>query len=183
MRNKILIFLLFPVLFNLNAFGQTGGNFTITQSVISSGGNQQTPGGIFSLDGTTGQSVGGNGSAGGVFSISSGFWLSQFAPTAAAVSIGGRVVTVQSNGIRNVTVTLTDANGTSRTARTGKFGLFRFDNAATGGLYIISVYAKHYRFDQPTRVLTVLEEITDLEFIASDRQPGLEDQLTDVTQN
>ncbi len=48
------------------------------------------------------------------------------APTAANVQIGGRVMTANGRGIRNVLVTLTNANGTSRTVITGNFGYYRF---------------------------------------------------------
>ena len=87
MKNKYLIFSLFLLLFNLNAFGQSGGVFAVTQSVIASGG-QQTTGGIFALDGTIGQSTAGENSANGIFDVHGGFWLPGFAPSASMVSIG-----------------------------------------------------------------------------------------------
>ncbi len=60
--------------------GQTGGNFTITQSVVAGGGGQQSAGGTFSLDGTIGQSIAGGASSGSPFSVTSGFW--NFTPSA-----------------------------------------------------------------------------------------------------
>jgi len=167
MKNKFLIFILFPILFNLNAFGQSGGAFAITQSVIASGG-QQTTGGVFALDATAGQSSAGENSANGIFDVRGGFWLPGFAPTASMVSVGGRVRTTQGNGIRNVIVTLTDSSGAIRTAHSGSFGYFRFDGIAVGETYVISVSARRYAFTQPTIVRTVQEEIADLDFVADE---------------
>ncbi|MBK6723592.1 MAG: hypothetical protein IPG58_10090 [Acidobacteria bacterium] len=48
------------------AFGQSGGIFQITKSVIAGGGGNST-GGIFNLDGTTGQCLAGSTSTGGPF--------------------------------------------------------------------------------------------------------------------
>jgi Carboxypeptidase regulatory-like domain len=168
MRIKCLIFSLFLILLTLNVCAQSGGNFEITQSVIASGGGQQTTGGVFSLDSTTGQSLAGANSAGGIFGVRGGFWASPLAPSAAMVSISGRVRTAQGNGIRSVIVILTGPNGTIRSTQTATFGSFRFENVEVGGTYLISVTSKRYAFDQPTQIRTVQEEIADLEFIAND---------------
>ncbi len=147
---------------------QSGGIFAISQSVIASGGGQQTTSGVFSLDSTTAQSLAGENSTGGIFAVRGGFWLPAVAPTAARVSVGGRVRTAQGNGIRNVIVTLTDSSGIIRTAQTGTFGYFKFDSVTVGGVYLIGVSAKRYVFDSSTQIRTVQEEIGDLEFIAAD---------------
>jgi hypothetical protein len=52
---------------------QSGGQFTITKSVIAGGGGR-VAGGVFTVDGTIGQAVAGGPSTGGTFSITSGFW-------------------------------------------------------------------------------------------------------------
>lgn len=151
------------------AFGQSGGTFAITQSVIASGGDQQSTGGKFSLDGTTGQSLAGENSNGGMFGVRGGFWLPALAPAGAMVSVSGRVKTARGSGIRNVVVTLTDPSGAFRITRTGTFGYFRFDGVEVGGTYIFSIASKRYEFSQPTILRIVQEEITDLEFIATDQ--------------
>jgi hypothetical protein len=94
----------------------------------------------------------------------------QIAPTAAVVSISGRVLTTNGEGLRNARVTLTDMNGNSRTIQSGKFGGFRFADVAAGETYIISVVSRHYIF-QP-QVVTVTEDITELNFLASTRSSG-----------
>jgi len=62
---------------------QTGGNFTITESVIAGGGGQNGTGGAFSLDGTIGQSIAGGALNGSPFAVTSGFW--NFSPTTPVV--------------------------------------------------------------------------------------------------
>jgi Tol biopolymer transport system component/uncharacterized protein YkvS len=88
------------------------------------------------------------------------------ATTAANVSVGGRVTTANGMGIRNVRVTLTDANGATRTAITNGFGFYRFDEVEVGQTYFVSVRSKRYQFSNPTQVISVSDEITDLTFTA-----------------
>lgn len=87
----------------------------------------------------------------------------QSTPTAANVSVGGRVLITQGRGLMNARVTLIDLNGNTQTIMTGKFGFFRFADVASGGTYIITVDSKRYVF-QP-QVITVLEDITELSFV------------------
>lgn len=88
------------------------------------------------------------------------------APTAAGVSIGGRVVTANGRGIRNARLTLTDQNGTARTALTGSFGYYRFDDVPAGQTVVIGIRSKQYVFEQPTVVLNVSDNVQGLDFIA-----------------
>jgi subtilisin-like proprotein convertase family protein len=85
-------------------------------------------------------------------------------PTAAPVSISGRVVRADGNGISKAIVTLTDNTGTTRTALTNMFGYYRFDNVSAGQTYFINAAAKSYRFTP--RVLTVSDDITDVDLMA-----------------
>jgi Carboxypeptidase regulatory-like domain len=149
----------------LNSLAQTGGQFAITQSVIA-GGGAVSSGGNFGVIGTTAQANAGIDSGGGQFSVKSGFWQSSFAPTAAQVSVAGRVLTANGAGIRNARVTITDQNGQMQTAYTGSFGYFRFTEVLVGEIYILTVHSKRFTFGNPTRVLSVLEETGDIEFIA-----------------
>lgn len=166
MRNKFLIFSTFLILFATNAFGQSGGGYEITQSVVASGG-QNVAGGNFSLDGTTGQSAAGNALNGSPFAVTTGFWnFTPLAPSAANVAIGGRVRTADGNGIRNVRISLTAPNGETRFAVTAAFGYYRFDDISVGETYVISVSAKKFTFSQPTIIRSIFEEISDLDFVA-----------------
>ncbi len=92
-----------------------------------------------------------------------------FAPTAAFVSIGGRILTANGSGIRNVIVTLTDSNGTTRSSRSATFGYYQFDDVEVGETYIISVASKRYFFNQQSQILTVNKELRNINFIAQER--------------
>lgn len=96
------------------------------------------------------------------------FTLNISSPTAAAVSIRGRVLTPGGSGLRNALVTLTDANGNSRTVLTGLRGTFNFTETRAGETYIVSVNSKRYTF-QP-QVVTAVSDITDLSFVGAGSQ-------------
>jgi hypothetical protein len=46
-------------------------------------------------------------------------------------------------------------------------GYYVFEDIPAGHTYIISVSAKRYMFDDPVRVRHVVDELTDVDFIAS----------------
>jgi Carboxypeptidase regulatory-like domain len=160
----VLLLFLFSVI-----HAQSGGDFTITQSVIANGG-QPTSSGAFSLDGTVGQSLAGGSISNSPFEATSGFWnYSILPPTAATVTIGGRVMGANGNGIPNVRVRLNAPNGSIQTVLTGPFGYYRFENIAVGQTYVFSVFAKRLTFSQPTQILTVFDEFIDIDFIANEQ--------------
>ena len=92
-------------------------------------------------------------------------------PTAAGVSVGGRVTTANGRGISNATVTMTDASGTVRTARTSAFGYYRFDDVTAGATYVFTVGSKRFHFGQSAQARSVLEETDDINFVAADASP------------
>lgn len=85
-------------------------------------------------------------------------------PSAANVSIGGRVLTETGSGVARAHVSLTAPTGDTRTVLTNGFGYYRFDNLPAGETYIVTVSSKRYLF-QP-RVVNADDEVTDLDFIA-----------------
>ncbi|MBK8147175.1 MAG: carboxypeptidase regulatory-like domain-containing protein [Acidobacteria bacterium] len=87
-------------------------------------------------------------------------------PTAATVSIGGRITTADGLGIRNSEVLLTDSQGVTRRVQTGSFGSFRFDEVEVGNIYVIRVNARRFTFAQSERVLMVNENAVDIDFVA-----------------
>src|SRR6478735_8958847 len=100
-------------LMGITAFGQvaTGGTFSLDQSVIAGGGGSST-GGTFSLTGTVGQDAAGTTSTGGSFALTDGFWqAAALAPTAAEVTVGGRVLSSFNSAIPRAVVTFTGADG------------------------------------------------------------------------
>jgi len=89
--------------------------------------------------------------------------LSLISPTAAGVSVTGRVLTVGGQGDSGARVSITDTHGSTRTVSTGSFGYFRFDNVQAGGAYVVSVRSKRYVY--APRVLSIFDEISDLDFV------------------
>ena len=67
-------------------------------------------------------------------------------PTAAPVTVFGRVTNQRGRGILGATVRVTDANGIALRARTNSFGYFNFAEIAAGQTYIFAVSAKGYSF-------------------------------------
>lgn len=148
-----------------SAFAQSGGSYQITQSVIAAG--EKSAGGAYSIENTSGQPLAGGNLQASTFSIYSGFWTPpKLAPTAASVSVGGRVTTVGGQGIRNIVISLTDSSGAIRIAQTASFGYYSFDSVRVGETYILNVSSKRFAFETATRVLSVQEELTSVDFVA-----------------
>lgn len=102
-----------------------------------------------------------------------GGWSMQFlAPTAANVSLSGRILTANGAGIRNALVRLTGINGlvAQPVVQTGPFGYYRFTGVEAGQTYIITVTTKRYRLAQPTRVVSVVDDLFDVDFVAEPRE-------------
>ena len=91
----------------------------------------------------------------------------QLPPTAATVSVGGRVTTTIGRGIGGVRLSLTDARGNVRSATTDSSGHYRFDDVEVGDTYILTATGKRYTFSQPSQVLNVNEGTTEVNFIAN----------------
>src|SRR5215203_5339389 len=138
----------------------SGNTFTLEKVVVSNGGGTSA-GTTFSVEGTSGQSAAGQG-AGSVYRIQGGFWNTNLAPTAAGVSVAGRVTTPEGGGLRNAIVYLTDAAGQTLSTRTGTFGNFRFEGIQAGQTIIIGVSSKLFQFEP--RVLTLNDSLADIDF-------------------
>ncbi len=85
-------------------------------------------------------------------------------PTAAAVNISGRVLTVAGRGLRNALVTLTEADGSTRTVLTGASGRYSFTNLGAGQSVILSVRSKQYRF--MPQVVFLNDDLNEIDFVA-----------------
>ncbi len=91
----------------------------------------------------------------------------ELGPSAAEVSISGRIVTMADSserGIAGATISLTANDGNIQTARTNAFGYFQFSEVLAGESYIVQIQHKQYQFNAET--LTVLDEIADLTYLA-----------------
>lgn len=92
-----------------------------------------------------------------------GAYESSIVPTSASVSVSGRVMAGK-RGIAGARVYLTDQGNETRTALTNGFGYYVFDDVPVGETYFFTAAAKGYSFEM--RILTVNDEISDLDFIA-----------------
>jgi hypothetical protein len=92
------------------------------------------------------------------------FAIQIFAPTAASVSVSGKVLTPDGGGLINAMIMVTDAAGNTRIARTSSFGYYRFNDVAAGQTYIFTVVSKRYQF--APQVVNVMEDLTELNFTA-----------------
>ena len=148
----------------------SGGNHTLTQMAIANGGasgNGASVGGTYSIEGTIGQSVAGQQAANSPYSVHAGFWNAQpLALSAADVSVSGIVQTAAGQGSRNVRMTMSSGDGATKPALTRSFGYFRFDDVTTGQTYVLIVSSKRFRFAQPSQFLKILDEVSDIIFIA-----------------
>ena len=90
------------------------------------------------------------------------------APTAAAVSVSGRVMTASGRGLSNALVYLTTQSGETRISRSSAFGYYHFDDVAAGQTVIISVVSKRYQFTP--QVVNVTDNLSELNFIG---QPSI----------
>ncbi|MBK7706526.1 MAG: carboxypeptidase regulatory-like domain-containing protein [Acidobacteria bacterium] len=92
----------------------------------------------------------------------------QLAPTAALVSIGGRVVSPSGSGLKNVRVTIAGGSlAQPLTVVSNEFGYYRFEGIEAGATHIISVVPRRHAFAEPTRVVNAYDDIYDIDFRAS----------------
>lgn len=92
--------------------------------------------------------------------------VAELSPSAANAIVSGRVTTNAGVAIAKVKLTLTDAQGVERTASTDRTGRFTFTDVPTGQTYILSISSRRFQFAEPTRVITVNENINGIDFIA-----------------
>lgn len=86
----------------------------------------------------------------------------------ANASISGRVMTSNGNGIRNASLTLSGGTLTQPvTIQTGPFGSYIFQNLQVGQTYFLQVSAKRFRFSSPSRLITLQDNLDDMNFIAN----------------
>lgn len=122
------------------------------------------------VDRTTRRFTNGNGQrfvCGEVSSLSPFVLASSAAPTAANSSILGRIVDTKNNGISRVSVTVTNAaTGEMRSTQTNSFGVYRFDELATGQAYIVTARSRRYRFTPESHFINLFDEQNETHFTA-----------------
>jgi hypothetical protein len=156
------------------AFGQSsGGTYTLTNSVVASGGGRSDDGGagVYTLTGTLGQAVAAPRSNGGVYSVRHGFWSELSGATSANVALSGKVVTESGRGIKGALVTLTGGNLTAPVSFfTNARGQFFFDDVPGGQFFVITVERAGYVFPTPNIVVSTNANQNDIVFKGSIQQ-------------
>ena len=161
-NQKIVLTLWFALLVSTGA--PQSPVYQIDRSVIANGGGTSSAGG-FRLDGTAGQSAAGEQMIGGVFGQVGGFWQPlPFAPTAASVTVSGRVTTGYGRAVSRAIVAITDPRGTRRLTITNTFGYFRFIDIEAGQSYLVDVTARAYTFEP--RLISVGQDVNGLTITA-----------------
>lgn len=96
-----------------------------------------------------------------------------FFPTAAQVTLAGRVLTAESRGIANARVTVLNTYTLDTSyATTNQFGNFMLDGLDGGDFYIITVDHRRYRFSNNTRTLRLADDHKGLVFYADQPPAG-----------
>lgn len=83
-------------------------------------------------------------------------------PTAASVSLSGRVLNHTGKGIARARLKITNTSGETRTVQTNPFGYYRFNDVLVGEIYVITIISKGYYFTP--QVIFVTEDISGLNF-------------------
>lgn len=89
------------------------------------------------------------------------------APTAAKVTVSGRISTVIGSGIRNIIVNLVEADGTTHIALTNSFGYYQFEDIEAAQLVVVSVYSRNYSFRDPVRAIKLSDNLAGVDFVSS----------------
>lgn len=87
-------------------------------------------------------------------------------PTSANATISGRATNSTGVGVPRSVISITDQFGVTRRSMTNGFGYYVIDEVPVGETYIISISNKQYAFIEPTRVITVSDNIANLDFAA-----------------
>lgn len=95
-----------------------------------------------------------------------------FAPVLAAnASIEGRVLTAKGKGISGAIVELSGGDLPEPIQiRADSLGKFIFEGLPVGQAYVVTVYAKQTVFSNPSRVITLQDNLTGFDFIADARK-------------
>ena len=87
-------------------------------------------------------------------------------PTAAPVSLTGRLMTSDGRGIPNTTVTIAGGELGPRSTRTSLTGYYRFEGLESATTYVVSVQSRRYSFTNAVRPVTLMDDLASFDFIA-----------------
>lgn len=92
------------------------------------------------------------------------FSIQIFDPTAANVSLGGRITTAFGRPIMNIGVLLQGSDGTTRYATTGSMGYYNFTDLPVGQPYVLSLQAKRFHFTENAKLINLKGDVLDMNF-------------------
>ena len=93
------------------------------------------------------------------------------APTAANISVGGRITDSSGRAIPRATVTLADSRGESRSVIANSFGYYIFDGLTPGESYFIRAVHKQYLLAE--KIFCAVDDSENLHFSLSHQQTKL----------
>jgi hypothetical protein len=92
--------------------------------------------------------------------------ISALAPSAANATVGGRAFSPSGRPLSGARIMMYDATGNVRTATTNISGYYRFADVPVGAVYVLEIRSKRYVFPQPSQVVTVNEDLHEVNFYA-----------------
>ncbi|HRI04238.1 MAG TPA: Calx-beta domain-containing protein [Pyrinomonadaceae bacterium] len=99
--------------------------------------------------------------------IAGGWGLQFVVPTAAGVSVSGRVTTAEGRGIRGAVVTITgNSLATPINVTTGVNGRYIVEGLTAGETYIVTIRSRRFVFTNSSRIVTLNDNVGDADFIA-----------------
>jgi hypothetical protein len=97
-----------------------------------------------------------------------GIAFAPIAPTAATLSIGGRVTDFDGRPIANAFITIAGGDlSQPKTITTGSFGYYMVDGLSAGQNYVVTVSAKRHRFSNDAQVVSLKDDISTMNFTAN----------------
>lgn len=91
-----------------------------------------------------------------------------FSPTSAGVTLTGRATTQDGMGILGARIVVTRQDGFEMPLLTNPFGYFELDGINAGETLVVSIKHKRYIFFDPVRVITPIDLVSEIEFIAAE---------------
>jgi len=97
--------------------------------------------------------------------------LSLTGPTAAELSISGRIRNTSGAGLSGVAVSLLETqSGRMQTTVSGADGSYRFENVEVGGDYVITPRLERHTFSPGSKQVSLVEELTETDFVATSKK-------------
>jgi hypothetical protein len=82
--------------------------------------------------------------------------------------VQGRVISAGGNGIGDARLMITNAATLEvTTALTNPYGFYTFEGLEAGSIYFISVQHRRFTFGENTKLLTVNDSLSDVNFVAN----------------